>query len=65
MCVQHGALRFCGRLYCTTEMKTDSMVETQTSDIVICRSAGGRPRPAGQLTTSAYQAEHGIPSTDA
>ena len=35
----NSLLRFCLWLYCTTEMKTKSMIETQTSDM-ICWSFG-------------------------
>ena len=44
------------------------MTEVQTSDMMICRSEGGMPRSAWQLTslTSAVndQSEHGISPSD-
>ena len=56
---------FCLLLYCTTEMKTKSMVQAQTSVV-----KGEMLQSAWPLTTSAYasvisvQAEQGIPPSD-
>ena len=53
--------------YCTIELKAQSMIEAQTSDITVCRSSGGgMPRCAWQLTASAvnYRADQGSPLID-